>query len=166
MADPFTSPTDSDFFNITIEDTSPTISYSPFADTFDTANVIAGWNPFFTGSGLASSSSLGLTGQGTSLHETSADGAKLSIQWNGEFNLCFRSWLYLCSWETRQPLTSGCYLLTEGFSPPLAPKSFRCVVERFDGNNILLSIDAVVGDPVYLSPIEQMTPFMSTLFSH
>lgn len=86
MADPFDNPTDSDLFNITIEDTSPTISYEPFADTFGAPNPNAGWNPFFTDPnvGFASPLTLGSTGKGTSLHETAADGAKLSIQWNGE----------------------------------------------------------------------------------
>lgn len=65
----------------TVDDTSPTILYSPFGDTFSTPNLSAGWNPYFTLSGFASA--LGDVGNGTSLHITSDNGASLLIQWQG-----------------------------------------------------------------------------------
>ncbi|KAK0462598.1 uncharacterized protein EV420DRAFT_1735277 [Desarmillaria tabescens] len=64
-----------------VDDTSPAISYYPFRDTFSTPNLTAGWNPYFSGSGFLTSS--GETGEGTSLHISSLNGASLSIQWHG-----------------------------------------------------------------------------------
>ncbi|KAH9484874.1 hypothetical protein JR316_0001776 [Psilocybe cubensis] len=64
-----------------VDDTSPTIHYSPFADTFTTPNLGAGWNPYFNISGFAAS--IGEVGNGTSLHITSLDGASLAFQWRG-----------------------------------------------------------------------------------
>lgn len=69
------------FVQVTIDDTSPCISYSPFRDTFTTPNLSAGWNPYYDQSGFATSS--GGTGNGTSLHITSLDGASLALQWRG-----------------------------------------------------------------------------------
>jgi hypothetical protein len=68
-----------------VDDTSPLISYSPFADTFSTPDLLKGWNPYFTDSGFVSSQ--GDVGKGTSLHVTSYDGAALSLQWNGACDL-------------------------------------------------------------------------------
>ena len=64
-----------------VDDTSPTISYSPFGDTFSLPNLTAGWNPYFDGSNFPSTP--GQTGNGTSYHVTSRDGASLSVQWKG-----------------------------------------------------------------------------------
>lgn len=64
-----------------VNDTSPTILYSPFADTLSTPNLSAGWNPYYTLSGFASV--LGEVGDGTSLHITSNNGSFLVLQWNG-----------------------------------------------------------------------------------
>ncbi|TFK44161.1 hypothetical protein BDQ12DRAFT_708173 [Crucibulum laeve] len=64
-----------------VDDTSPSISYFPFRDTFSTPNLSAGWNPYFDDSGFASV--LGEEGNGTSLHITSLDGASISVQWHG-----------------------------------------------------------------------------------
>ncbi|PPQ89465.1 hypothetical protein CVT25_011991 [Psilocybe cyanescens] len=64
-----------------VDDTSPTIHYSPFPDTLSTPNLGAGWNPYFNLSGFAAS--IGEVGNGTSLHITSLDGASLAFQWRG-----------------------------------------------------------------------------------
>jgi hypothetical protein len=69
------------FKQVTIDDTSPCISYSPFRDTFTTPNLSAGWNPYYDQSGFATAS--GEIGNGTSLHITSLDGASLALQWRG-----------------------------------------------------------------------------------
>lgn len=69
------------FVTFTVDDTSPTISYSPFPDTFGTPNLLAGWNPYFNVSGFATEQ--GTVGQGTSQHITSLDGASLGFQWRG-----------------------------------------------------------------------------------
>ncbi|KAL4251440.1 hypothetical protein ABKN59_005708 [Abortiporus biennis] len=82
MADSVPSTSDRNSFSITIEDDSPTVVYSPFADTFGTPNITSGWNPFFSDSGFASNSP-DLVGSGTGLHVTAADGASLTIGWNG-----------------------------------------------------------------------------------
>ncbi|KAH0589586.1 hypothetical protein J132_06672 [Termitomyces sp. J132] len=63
-----------------VNDTSPTISYLPFTDTFP-PNLTAGWNSFFDGSGFATSPQE--TGSGASSHITSHDQATLSITWRG-----------------------------------------------------------------------------------
>lgn len=68
---------------ITIDDTSPTITYRPSADTFSGPNLTAGWNPFYSETGFTPNPVTG-EGMGTSLHVTSADGASLSLRWNGE----------------------------------------------------------------------------------
>ncbi|KAF5338515.1 hypothetical protein D9611_013296 [Ephemerocybe angulata] len=65
-----------------VNDTSPAISYTPFADTLSTPNTGAGWNPYYTGSGYATAQ--GVKGQGTSFHITSLEGASLTIAWIGE----------------------------------------------------------------------------------
>lgn len=65
-----------------VDDTSPTVSYFPFGDTFSTPNLYAGWNPYYDISGF--STSLGETGNGTSMHITSRDNASFSVQWQGE----------------------------------------------------------------------------------
>jgi hypothetical protein len=78
---------------IYIDDTSPTIAYYPFADTFGTPDLLAGWNPYYTGSGFASHQ--GQIGGGTSLHRTSLDGASASIQWNGAFYFPSGQWISL-----------------------------------------------------------------------
>ncbi|KAF9022039.1 hypothetical protein BDZ89DRAFT_1163416 [Hymenopellis radicata] len=64
-----------------VDDTSPMITYFPFGDTFSTANLSAGWNPYFDGSGFLSAP--GETGSGTSQHISARDGASLVIQWHG-----------------------------------------------------------------------------------
>ncbi|EDR11612.1 uncharacterized protein LACBIDRAFT_324293 [Laccaria bicolor S238N-H82] len=64
-----------------VDNTSPQISYFPFADTLSTPNLSAGWNPYFSLSGFAGV--LGESGNGTSHHITSLDGASLSIHWRG-----------------------------------------------------------------------------------
>ncbi|EMD37645.1 hypothetical protein CERSUDRAFT_73497 [Gelatoporia subvermispora B] len=82
-------------YSLTIDDTSPAISYSPFGDTFTQPNLTAGWNPFYTDSGFAtipagssSSASTSITqiGNGTSLHITAHDGAQIGVTWNGRIS--------------------------------------------------------------------------------
>lgn len=65
----------------TVNDTSPTILYSPFGDTFSTPNLSASWNPYYTLSGYVSL--LGDVGNGTSQHITSDNGSSLVVQWHG-----------------------------------------------------------------------------------
>lgn len=87
MAEIASSSNDTSFV-ITIDDTSPTFVYSPFADTFGTPNLTAGWNPYYSETAFTPNPLTG-EGNGTSLHVTSADGASLSLRWNGEcFLLC------------------------------------------------------------------------------
>ena len=81
MADPI--------FPLTIDDTSPLVLFTPFADTFSQPQTSQGWNPYYTGTGFATvDSGAGspvdsAIGNGTSLHITAADGAALQITWNG-----------------------------------------------------------------------------------
>ncbi len=83
-------------FSVTIDDTSPTIAYAPFGDSFGKPILLQGWNPYFTKSGFAtdagsSSSDSGVSniGDGTSLHLTAHDGAEFAISWNGkQLTLC------------------------------------------------------------------------------
>ncbi|KAF8991034.1 hypothetical protein BDQ17DRAFT_1287786 [Cyathus striatus] len=65
----------------TIDDMSPAITYSPFPDTFGSADLTAGWNPYFTNSAFVTSHAQ--LGNGTSLHITSLDGAALAVRWFG-----------------------------------------------------------------------------------
>lgn len=78
---------------LTIDDTSPTVSFSPFRDTLSTPNLSAGWNPYYATSGFASAP--GQTGSGSSYHITSKNGAFLSLTWHGAvpFAPTGRSWL-------------------------------------------------------------------------
>ena len=66
---------------LSIDDSSPTIQYFPFADTLGQPNLLAGWNAYFTGSFFAATP--GETGNGTSLHLTSHDGAAISLTFFG-----------------------------------------------------------------------------------
>jgi hypothetical protein len=68
-------------FELILDDTSPVINYYPFAETLGAPNLAVGWNSYFSNSGFLSV--LGETGNGTSMHVTSLDGAELTIQWFG-----------------------------------------------------------------------------------
>jgi hypothetical protein len=70
-------------FQYTVDNTSPTVSYFPFGDTFATPELLLGWNPFYTNTGFATAP--GAIGNGTSYHATSVNGASLSLQWNGVY---------------------------------------------------------------------------------
>ncbi|KAI0066195.1 hypothetical protein BV25DRAFT_1515950 [Artomyces pyxidatus] len=70
-----------DTFQLFVDDTSPSLSYFPFADTLGAPNPLAGWNPYYTGSGYANPP--GEQGNGTSLHITSLDQASFALQWFG-----------------------------------------------------------------------------------
>lgn len=83
MADPVPAG-ESSSFAIAIDDSSPTVLYSPFADTFAAPSLSTGWNPFPTGLGGLFGASGSQSGQGMSVHATEADGASLSIRWNGK----------------------------------------------------------------------------------
>ncbi|KAF8210665.1 hypothetical protein K438DRAFT_1810111 [Mycena galopus ATCC 62051] len=65
-----------------VDDSSPTILYAPFGDTFGSPNLSAGWNPSWENTGF-SSANIGAIGTGTSLHITSLNGASLQIHWTG-----------------------------------------------------------------------------------
>ncbi|KAK7473108.1 hypothetical protein VKT23_001208 [Stygiomarasmius scandens] len=70
-----------DIVQFDVDDTSPTIRYFPFGDTFSAPNFSAGWNPVFNG---ASPAGISLeTGNSTSSHVTSLDGASIQVQWQG-----------------------------------------------------------------------------------
>src|ERR1700761_9171587 len=65
-----------------VDDSSPTVSYSPFGDTFSSPNLSAGWNPHWDNPGFSGATN-GSAGSGNSTHITSLDGASLQIQWKG-----------------------------------------------------------------------------------
>lgn len=70
-----------DSFSLLIDDSSPSLSYFPFADTLAIPNFFEGWNPCFSIS--ACPTFPGELGNGSSFHVTSKDGAAFSIQWSG-----------------------------------------------------------------------------------
>src|SRR5258708_12407023 len=70
-----------DSFSLLVNDSSPTLSYYPFADTLSVPNFFEGWNPCFTVS--ACPTIPGQQGNGSTFHVTSRDGAAFSIQWSG-----------------------------------------------------------------------------------
>ena len=70
-----------DSFSLLINDSSPVLSYFPFADTLTIPNFFEGWNPCFSIS--ACPTFPGAQGNGSSFHVTSKDGAAFSIQWWG-----------------------------------------------------------------------------------
>lgn len=88
-------------FPVTLDDTSPTITYAPFADALSLPNLTAGWNSYYTVSGFStdpgsssSSSVVSNIGNGTSLHLTACDGAQFAIKWNGESVVCHHTFVY------------------------------------------------------------------------
>jgi len=64
-----------------LDNSSPEVLYSPFADSFQQPDLLQGWNPYFSVSGFPSVQ--GQIGIGTAFHITSLNGATLSIQWHG-----------------------------------------------------------------------------------
>ncbi|KAF9268828.1 hypothetical protein L218DRAFT_940647 [Marasmius fiardii PR-910] len=66
---------------IVVDDTSPTILYSPFADTFGTPDFAAGWNPLFNKTSLGGAPFN--VGNSTTAHVTSRDGASFLINFQG-----------------------------------------------------------------------------------
>lgn len=70
----------------TIDDASPQVAYSPFADTFVAPDLSAGWNPYYSESGFAASP--GDQGEGETQHITALDGAGLELQFNGTVSNC------------------------------------------------------------------------------
>jgi hypothetical protein len=81
----------------TVDSMSPTIQYTPFGDTLATANVTAGWSPYFsTESGFVSAVGL-VAGSGQSEHITSPtnDQPSITLNWTGEFSSAL--WLTLSS---------------------------------------------------------------------
>ncbi|KAL1669703.1 hypothetical protein GGF50DRAFT_123010 [Schizophyllum commune] len=67
------------YFNV--DDTSPQIGYSPYADTLSLPDLTGGWNPYYDDSGFAHG--LDGTGSGNSAHITAHDGATISVRWRG-----------------------------------------------------------------------------------
>lgn len=72
-------------FALLIDNSSPALSYFPFADTLSIPNFTQGWNPCFSTS--ACPTFPGQQGNGSSFHVTSMDGAAFSIQWWGMWAL-------------------------------------------------------------------------------
>jgi hypothetical protein len=70
-----------DSFTLLVNNSSPQLYYSPFADTLSIPNFLQGWNPCFSIS--ACPTFPGEQGNGSSYHVTSSDGAMFSIQWWG-----------------------------------------------------------------------------------
>lgn len=68
---------------IVLDDTSPTVQYYPYGDTFGEPNLLGGWNPYYTGTGFAPSASASQPGEGTSWHLTAYDGATISLSFYG-----------------------------------------------------------------------------------
>ncbi|KAF7315694.1 hypothetical protein MIND_00085000 [Mycena indigotica] len=64
-----------------VNDTSPTFSFFPRADTFSPPNISAGWEPFWTQPGFSASPET--IGSGQSSHITSLDGASFILHWKG-----------------------------------------------------------------------------------
>lgn len=83
-------------FVLYVDDTSPSITYYPFADTFGVPDQFSGWNPYYSQSGFTTSPNQ--TGQGDSLHLTSLDGASFSVKWSGKPQIIL---LLLCANFTR-----------------------------------------------------------------
>ena len=86
MADTASASSEGDTFDVTIDDTSPTIVYSPFDDSLDANNTANGWSSCFSSASSSTCSSAGeINGtDATTLHFTTADGASLALEWNGE----------------------------------------------------------------------------------
>ena len=84
MADSTPSSANNTDFVITIDDTSPTLVYSPLADPFGTPNLTAGWNPFYSATGYTPDPATG-QGNGVSLHVTSANNASSTVEQNARF---------------------------------------------------------------------------------
>lgn len=105
MAASVSSSANSPAFSITIDDTSPALTYSPPADASGSSNLSVGWLPFYTATGASPDPSTG-EGDGTSLHVTSAGGASLSLRWNGACTLhtCQRTPVS-CRGVSREPET-------------------------------------------------------------
>lgn len=84
MAEPTT-------FNITIDDTAPQIVYSPLiaSSVTPSADLGAGWIPYFNGSGF--NTFLGEIANGESLHYTATDDATLTVGFTGECSVCCSS---------------------------------------------------------------------------
>jgi hypothetical protein len=78
---------------ISVDDTSPSLSYYPFRNALSTPDLTAGWNPYYDISGFASSP--GQIGIGTSYHITSMDGASISMKWHGTSLFGDARWKYI-----------------------------------------------------------------------
>ncbi|KAJ7164770.1 hypothetical protein C8R43DRAFT_988380 [Mycena crocata] len=67
-------------WNLTFDDTSPFLTYSPFADV-SYSPLTNGWIPWYSGSGFISTNGEG--GTGDSFHRTSLDGASVNLEFYG-----------------------------------------------------------------------------------
>ncbi|KAJ7116794.1 hypothetical protein C8R43DRAFT_1038081 [Mycena crocata] len=67
-------------WNFTIEDTSPFLTYTPYADGSN-SGLTKGWEPWYTESGFISQNGQG--GAGDSYHLTSLDGASVNLEFYG-----------------------------------------------------------------------------------
>ena len=68
-------------FQLGIDNTSPTITYSPFTPNTIARNATSGWTPYYTNIGFPLIS--GRVGDGTSLQISSQNGSFFSITWSG-----------------------------------------------------------------------------------
>lgn len=125
---------------ITIDDTSPTISYFPVSDTLSTPSLYTSWNPYFSVSGFADApTASGQVGVGTSFHVTSLDGASFTMVWVGE-----------CShWDWPIPYRAYSHL-SQG-------REYSCSEISPRGRMISLSMACPLSHPLLLCPIPPPT---------
>lgn len=73
-------------YTLAVDDTSPTLAYTPFADNFSPPSYDTGWNPAYTDGASYSVFPDPVTAQGSgaSIHVTSANNASVTLRWNGE----------------------------------------------------------------------------------
>ena len=82
MADSASSPIEGTTFDITIDETSPTITYSQSADG-NSNSTTGGWSQCFSQSGDSECGGQE-TMNGTTLHTTATDDASFTVGWFGE----------------------------------------------------------------------------------
>lgn len=86
MADTASSSDEGNSFDVTIDDTSPTIVYSPFNDGLDASTSADGWISCYASASTSLCNPSGGSDEtnATTLHFTTTDGASLALDWNGE----------------------------------------------------------------------------------
>lgn len=86
MADTASSSGEDNSFDVTIDDTSPTIVYSPSDDGLDASSSANGWVSCFASASTSLCNPSGESAEtnATTLHFTTTDGASIALDWNGE----------------------------------------------------------------------------------